>query len=56
MANKEIIASDETKHYENCVNCGGKGTLKVYECHFNNVATGGAKLLRLFISRKEGVW
>jgi len=38
MTDKEIIASDETgyitRHYENCVNCGGKGTLKVYECHF----------------------
>jgi len=38
MADKEIIASDDsgyiTRHYENCGNCGGKGTLKVYECHF----------------------
>lgn len=36
--NKELVAADEsgyiTRHNENCVNCGGNGTLKVYECHF----------------------
>jgi hypothetical protein len=35
---KELVAADEsgtiTRHYENCINCGGKNTLKVYECKF----------------------
>jgi hypothetical protein len=35
---KEIVAADEsgiiTRHYEDCPNCGGEGTLKIYECKF----------------------
>ncbi|KUO59695.1 MAG: hypothetical protein APF84_13640 [Gracilibacter sp. BRH_c7a] len=35
---REIVAVDEsgtiTRHYEDCGNCGGKNTLKVYECRF----------------------
>jgi len=35
---KEIVAADEsgmiTRHYGDCVNCGAKGTMKVYECNF----------------------
>ena len=35
---KELIAADETgtitRHYQDCENCGSKGTLKVYECTF----------------------
>lgn len=35
---KELVATDETgtitRHYEDCTNCDGKGTLKIYECKF----------------------
>lgn len=35
---KEMVAADEsgyiTRHYENCANCGGENSMKVYECNF----------------------